>query len=462
MIRHLTVIVMLLASVNAQALIGATSVDDLLKMVEQGRVEESREHQARESRFLNNKNQQQKILENTITQRKAAQRKSEELEAAYTRNEKKINELKVRLDERLGSLKELFGHLQTSAGNFSGLMERSITSVQYPHRSAFFDGIVNKVSQSDTLPSIQEMESLWYEIQREIIATGEIQRFRSNVVGEDGQPQTQEVIRLGSFNLLSNGEYLQYIPETGKLIPYAKQPPGHYALSAEGFQEEHQGLHGVGLDPTRGAILSALVDTPSILERIEQGGIIGYFILALGAIAFLLSIERMTRLLITARKINKQMQTKKVSLHNPLGRILKVYMDNRQLSVEALELKLGEAILKERLPLERFISTIKIVAVVAPLLGLLGTVTGMINTFQAITLFGTGDPKLMAGGISQALVTTVQGLAVAVPIVLIHALVNSRYRHIIMVLEEQSTGLVAAIAEKEQHQGKEKDHVVSR
>ena len=449
-------ILLLLSSVNAHALIGATSVDDLLKMVEQGRVEESREHQAREARFLNNKNQQQRILDNTIAERKAAQRKSEELEAAYTRNEKRINELKVRLDERLGSLKELFGHLQTSAGNFSGLMDRSITSVQYPNRGQFFDGIVEKVSQSDTLPSIQEMESLWYEIQREIIATGEIQRFRANVISEDGQPQEQEVIRLGSFNLLSDGQYLQYIAETGKLIPYAKQPPGHYTMSGEGFQEESLGLHSVGVDPTRGAILSALVDTPSIVERIEQGGLIGYFILALGAIAFLLSIERMTRLLITSRKINKQMQTKKVSLHNPLGRIFKVYLDNRHLSVEALELKLGEAILKERLPLERFISTIKIVAVVAPLLGLLGTVTGMINTFQAITLFGTGDPKLMAGGISQALVTTVQGLAVAVPIVLIHALVNSRYRHIIMVLEEQSTGLVAAIAEKD------KDHVVSR
>ncbi len=451
----LSLFLVFIVSSNAQALIGATSVDDLLKMVEQGRVEESREHQARESRFLNNKNQQQQILQETVSDRKTAERKSEQLEAAYTKNEKKINELKGRLDERMGSLKELFGHLQTSAGNFSGQLERSITSTQYPDRAEFFNGIVDKVSQSDTLPSINEMERLWYEIQREIVATGEVQRFRTNVISSSGQPQEKEVIRLGSFNLLAEGEYLQYIPETGKLIPYAKQPPGHYQKSGDNFQEETDGLYGVGLDPTRGAILSALVDTPSILERIEQGGIIGYFILALGAVAFLLSIERMTLLLFTTRKISKQMQTKKVSLKNPLGRIFKVYMDNRHLNVEALELKLGEAILKERLPLERFISTIKIVAVVAPLLGLLGTVTGMINTFQAITLFGTGDPKLMAGGISQALVTTVEGLAVAVPIVLIHALVNSRYRHIIMVLEEQSTGLVAAIAEKD------KDHVVS-
>ena len=248
---------------------------------------------------------------------------------------------------------------------------------------------------------------------------------------------------------MSQGVYLQYVPETGKLLPYAKQPPGHYAKSGLNFQDSYTGISGIGVDPTRGAILNALVDTPSLIERIEQGGLIGYFILALGGVAFILSIERMIRLTLTSRQISKQAQTKKIDLKNPLGRVYKVYYDNRNLDVEALELKLGEAILKERLPLERFISTIKIVAVVAPLLGLLGTVTGMINTFQAITLFGTGDPKLMAGGISQALVTTVEGLAVAVPIVLIHALVNSRYKHIIMVLEEQSTGLVAAIAEKD-------------
>lgn len=431
------------------------SVSDLLEMMEQGRITENKEHRERESKFLAEKRQRQTIYQETVRDRKKAQQRSENLEQDYNRNEKKINELKVRLDDRLGSLKELFGHLQTTAGTYSSLLEHSITSAQYPDRHMIFDNVATKVAQSDSLPSINELERLWYEIQREVIATGQVSRFNSNVIGADGQPQQQEVIRLGSFNLISNGDYLQYIPETGKLIPYAKQPPGHYQKSASGFQDAASGLQGVGVDPTRGAILSALVDTPSLIERIEQGGLIGYFILALGCVAFLLSMERMALLLITARKINKQMQTRKVSLNNPLGRIFKVYMDNKHLSVEALELKLGEAILKERLPLERFISTIKIVAVVAPLLGLLGTVTGMINTFQAITLFGTGDPKLMAGGISQALVTTVEGLAVAVPIVLIHALVNSRYRHIIMVLEEQSTGLVAAIAEKD------RTHVVS-
>ncbi|MCG8670077.1 MAG: MotA/TolQ/ExbB proton channel family protein [Pseudomonadales bacterium] len=452
MVRLLTA---LIAISFCQQSLAIETVGDLLKMIEQGRIEESREHKAREAKFLSNKRQQQKLLNETVSQRKAAERLSEKLEAHYDDNEQQINKLKVRLDDRMGSLKELFGHLQTTAGTYSGQLHHSITSSQYKNREDIFDNVAKKVAQSDTLPSINELESLWYEIQREIIASGQIERFNAKVIGSSGQPQQQEVIRLGTFNLISQGVYLQFVPETGKLLPYAKQPPSHYAKSALNFQDKAQGFSGIGVDPTRGAILNALVDTPSLIERIEQGGLIGYFILALGCVAFILSIERMVRLLVTARKINKQAQSKKIDLRNPLGRIYKVYEDNRHLDVEALELKLGEAILKEKLPLERFISSIKIVAVVAPLLGLLGTVTGMINTFQAITLFGTGDPKLMAGGISQALVTTVEGLAVAVPIILIHALVNSRYKHIIMVLEEQSTGLVAAIAEKD------RGHVVS-
>ncbi len=446
MIRILLSIFLLAISSSSIAI---ETVGDLLKMVEKGRIEESKEHKAREAKFLSNKRKQNIILKQTVSAREKAEKLSANLEKEYDNNEQEINQLKLRLDERMGSLKELFGHLQTTATGYSSELHHSITSTQYPGREIIFDNVVRKVTQSDTLPSIQEMEALWFEIQREIIATGQVQKFKADVINNAGEPREQEVVRLGSFNLISQGDYLQYVPETGKILPYAKQPPGHYAKSGLRFQENISGISGIGIDPTRGAILNALVDTPSITERIEQGGLIGYFILSLGCIAFILSIERIIRLTITSRKISKQMQTTKINLQNPLGRIYQVYDDNKNLDVESLELKLGEAILKERLPLERFISTIKIVAVVSPLLGLLGTVTGMINTFQAITLFGTGDPKVMAGGISQALVTTVDGLAVAVPVILIHALVNSRYKHIVMVLEEQSTGLVAAIAEKD-------------
>ena len=116
--------------------------------------------------------------------------------------------------------------------------------------------------------------------------------------------------------------------------------------------------------------------------------------------------------------------------------------------MEVLELKLGEAILKELPKFNSMLSFLKIISVVAPLLGLLGTVTGMIVTFQAITLYGAGDPKLMAGGISTALVTTVLGLVVAIPTVFLHTLVQSRAKRLTQILQEESAGMLSERAER--------------
>lgn len=430
-------------------------MQELLQKIEQGRLQERKAHRAREQKFLADKRNQQKQYDALYTELQATEQRSTQLEAEFAENDTQIKAAKAQLDTRLGTLKELFADLQATTNQFNNQLKESMSSAQYPDRIQELTRIEADLANDDRLPSIEDMQTLWMEMQRELVAGGELVRFEAAVVDKQGQPQTQEVIRLGNFNLLSNGEYLQYIAETQKLLPYAKQPPEHFLKSALNYQNSTSGLNAVGIDPSGGVAISTLVDVPTIMERIEQGGLIGYLILGLGALALLMSIERLIRLLIVNYRVSQQMRRKTIDTNNPLGRVLQVYKDNPNLHVEALELKLGEAILKERLPLERFISSIKIVAVVAPLLGLLGTVTGMINTFQAITLFGTGDPRLMAGGISQALVTTIEGLSVAVPIILMHSIVNSRCRHIILVLEEQSTGMVAAMAERE------KGHAVS-
>src|SRR5690606_9066543 len=147
-------------------------------------------------------------------------------------------------------------------------------------------------------------------------------------------------------------------------------------------------------------------------------------------------------------KVNAQMKSAKANTNNPLGRVLKVAEDNPKVDNETLELKLEEAALKERPSIERGLSILKSIAAVAPLMGLPGTVVGTIATLQAITMFGAGDPKTMASGISQALVTTVEGLLVAIPVVLIHTFVNGRAKRIVHILEEQSTGIIAENAER--------------
>jgi biopolymer transport protein ExbB len=230
-------------------------------------------------------------------------------------------------------------------------------------------------------------------------------------------------------------------------VELPRQPANRFVATTEALSNATDGFTQFGLDPTKGQLLSLLIQTPTLDERIQQGGNVGYVIIALAVVALLLSIERLITLYMVGNKVSAQMKQDKPDSGNPLGRVLMVYEDNKDVDAETLDLKLDEAVLKETPKLHARIAFIKIISMVAPLLGLLGTVVGMILTFQAITLFGTGDPKTMAGGISQALMTTVMGLCVAIPTVLLHAIVQTRSNSIIHVLNEQVAGLLAEQAE---------------
>ncbi len=228
--------------------------------------------------------------------------------------------------------------------------------------------------------------------------------------------------------------------------PGARYTDGITALESASGSE----LTGFWIDPSRGQLLKIMGQSPELGDRVDQGGVVGYIILALGAVGILLAIWRMIVLNIEAGRINKQMKTETVDEKNALGRVMAVFNANKKSDTETLELHLGEAIAAEIPRLTRGIGWIKIISVVAPLLGLLGTVTGMIDVFETMSLFGTGDPKLMAGGISQALVTTVLGLVAAIPCVFLHTLTNNRSRALIMILEERATGILARQSEQQQ------------
>ena len=425
------------------------SLDELLDLVKQGRLEQSKENRARERRFKTDQINQEKQLNEAIAERKQLEKESEALEKNYDANKEILDELTVRLNSRMGSLKELFTHLQSATADVSMSLQGSITSVEMPSRFLELQTLSNHLAQNRNLPKIEELEQLWYQLQREMVESGKIKHLNLEVINTDGEPVVADVVRVGTFNLLSGKHYLQYIPETGKVIELNKQPPEFMLGNVEDYTQSTEGMSKVAIDPTRGALLTMLLDTPDFADRIEQGGFIGYVIIATGIIGVILALERIMFLIITTRKIADQRRNGEVKGDNPLGRIFLAYEKHKNLALESLELKLGEAILRERAPLEKHLTLIKIIAVIAPLMGLLGTVTGMINTFQTITLFGTGDPQLMAGGISQALVTTVLGLSVAIPVVFFHTLASTRSQAILAVLEEQSTGLVAEKAEQE-------------
>ena len=447
-ILSVALLVSLTASFQVQA--EAVSLDSLLKQVKSGRINDANENAERLKDFKSNKALQSKKLADMKAERKRQESRSVKLEKEFEANEKNLVVLEKALRERLGNLKELFGVLQQAAGDARGQFDNSLTQIQFAGRSDYLTDLAQKMGQSSKLASIEEIERLWFELQREMTESAKVVRFNSKVITAQGEEVNRPVTRIGLFNVVSDGKYLQYVPETGNLIELGRQPQNRYLSGIEDLEAASSGMVGFAIDPSRGQLLSLLVQSPGLVERIHQGGVVGYIILFLGLIALLVAGERLVTLWMTGKRVNAQVKEPgSAQSNNPLGRVLAIYDANPNANTETLELKLSEAVLKETLSLNRSLMFLKVIAVVAPLMGLLGTVTGMIVTFQAITLFGTGDPKLMAGGISQALVTTVLGLCVAIPTVFLHTLTVIRSKRITHVLEEQATGMVAERSERE-------------
>ncbi len=427
----------------------ANSMGELLQQIERGQARDSREARQREADFTKRKNEQQSLLNRARAERARQERNSERLEKLFEDNQTRIVAARTALDERLGALKELFGVLQTVSGDTQARFKESLTDIQFPNRADFLVELGSKMAGASELASIADIEKLWYELQREVTESGRIVRFNQEVTTADGEIIDAEVVRVGVFNIVFEDGYLQYDSTTGNVSELQRQPEqSRYTGSTEDMLDETSGTVTFGLDVTRGGILALLVESPTIGERVNQGGIVGYCIIALGIIGLLIAIWRWIALSSDSRKVTAQLKRDTASTDNPLGRVLAAYESNRNADTETVELKLSEAALKEMPALTKGLLFIKVISVVAPLMGLLGTVTGMIKTFQVITLYGAGDPKMMAGGISQALMTTVLGLVVAIPMVLIHTLVSGQSRKIVNIIHSQSAGIIAQHSEQ--------------
>lgn len=429
--------------------VAAQNMSELLGLVKQGRSRADGENRAREQRFAQDKANQQSELNRAERERAAEERRSARLEKKFEDNELLIAAKQEQLKERLGSLSELFGHLTAASGDLASNIEVSLVSSEFPSREGFLQDLIAKMSGTDQLPQIEEIETVWYEMLNEITQQGVVSRFTADVATPSGEIAQREVVRVGAFNIIDvDGNYLSYGNE--KLAELPRQPSGGAVGAAAALADATSGLSQFGIDPTGptgGSFLAAIIDTPTLEERWHQGGYVGYAITAVGVFAFLLAIVRVIMLTMMGAAVNSQLKSGEAKDNNPLGRVLLVSQENPNIDTETLELKMAEAVLRETPKLEAGLTLLKIIAAVAPLMGLLGTVTGMIITFQAITIFGAGDPKAMAGGISSALITTVLGLLVAIPTVLLHTVVNGRAQKIIHILNEQATGIVAERAE---------------
>ena len=369
----------------------------------------------------------------------AAEDLSQRLIAEFDENEKILSELEEKLTLKLGNLGEMFGVVKQVSGQTRGEFKNSITNIDNPNRDLF----LKNLAESKKLPDLSDISGLWVELLKEIRNAETIKTFKTEVLSADGDNSELEVLRIGTFSITQDGNFLKHLIDTNQVEFLPSQPSGVNKRKLRRLQGSTEGVYEVDIDPTRGAILDKLIQKKTFFQRIADGGFVGYVIILLGLGGVALASERIYVLRNTLESIREQENSSDILQDNLLGSLLQTAKENINESLDSLELILDEKIQSITPTIEIRVKAIKLIATVAPLLGLLGTVIGMIETFQAITLFGTGDPKLMAGGISQALVTTMLGLIVAAPLLFMHSYAENYSKSIISFLEEKASGIVA-------------------
>ncbi|HVH17495.1 MAG TPA: MotA/TolQ/ExbB proton channel family protein, partial [Myxococcota bacterium] len=390
-----------LAAVAAEQ--AAVNLDALLEQTRNNRATQAKQNEAREKEFLSNRDQQSAMLAEAIKQRDAAEARSKALSTTFDANEQKLAELQEVMTARVGSLGELFGVVRQVAGDGSSILYNSLISAQYPKRDEFFASL----GKAKKLPSIEELERLWFEIQREMTESGQVARFKTTITEADGTPTEAEVVRIGGFIAMSDGRYLEYRPTIGNLSVLSRQPSGGLVGFARDLQAATNGASvEAAVDPSRGALLQLVVQRPNWIERIQHGEAVNYVILFVGFIGAICAIYQAIWLFLTRAKVKRQLSNlDNPTDDNPLGRVLsavKADPGTIEEDAEVVELRISEAVLREVPKLERFQAFLRLAVAAGPLLGLIGTVLGMIITFQSITESGSSDPRLMAHGISAA------------------------------------------------------------
>ncbi|RXJ88486.1 hypothetical protein CRV01_12115 [Arcobacter sp. CECT 8983] len=418
----------------------ALDLENLLNSVKQTSNKEIIEEKQRLKEFIENKNQQKALLLQVQKDLRIENNETKRLKKLIEANEEVLTVKEAELNVKIGDLGEMFGSVRQTSADFLTNYQRSFTASQFPQKEEIF----TKFSNSKKLPTIEELTSFWHAMLDEIIQSGKVATYKANVILQNGERNNQDVTRIGVFSAFSDGNFLKYSNDINSLIELSTQPSSAYISDAKEFEESSNEIKTALIDPTRGTLFEMLGNNPTIMDRINQGGIVGYIIILLGVLGLLFAAYKIVFLNLIHKKIKKQQKNlENYDDSNSLGKIAGVFYKNVNNSINDLEIKIGEAILKETNHIKKGQSFVKLLAAVTPLLGLLGTVTGMIATFQAITLFGTGDPKLMAGGISTALITTVLGLVTAIPLLFAYTYISSKAEAIVSVLEEQSIGMLA-------------------
>ncbi|HDZ9534181.1 TPA: MotA/TolQ/ExbB proton channel family protein [Vibrio cholerae] len=422
----------------------ANASNSLVQQATLEKAQQQQHNQQREAGFVQTAQELQAAKAELLAERNRLQKEADQLSSQFSDNENTLARLEETLRLETGSLGEMFGVVRQNAKELQSELDQSVTGVEPRAHQQSIDDVV----AAKTLPSMAQLRGLWQAMSEEIRASGQIQTTEIQWLNGQGETQTVPALRLGSLGLISEQGYVKWDNARQQALSYQQLPSdfptfSHIRTLVDGD------VVTMKVDPSRGVLLEQLALTPTLSQRLQAGGVIGNVILVLLGVGLIIALYRGAILATLRQKIKAQLKNPEQPGNNPLGRILAVYNKEQQRSVEALELRLLEAVVDEQNHLETGLSMLKLLAALAPMLGLLGTVTGMIETFQVITQFGNGDPKVMAGGISMALVTTVEGLIAAIPLLLAHNILSAQAEAIRNILEKQGIGLVAQQAERD-------------
>lgn len=439
-------------AVAGRAVAQDVNLNNLQQLVQKARDQERKTAQEREARFRAALQKQQKATQDAVARRNAAEARGNALDKEWNSNEKRIAEMNELLKQHQGNLGELFGVTRQVAGDAANTLQDSLLSAQFgkpkdgsEERSDF----LRRLAGAKALPSITELERLWYELMREMTEGGKVVKFQASVLNPDSTRQEREVVRVGPFTATSNGEFLGYLPSERSLVTLTGQLAGQFRSIARRLQDASStdGYQEAVVDPASGALIGLYLQRPTPVQRVEQGEVVGYVIVSVGVIGVLVALFQAIYLVIARLAVSAQLRNvDDPKPNNALGRVLLAFHgDGKTIeNAELAELRISEAVLREVPKLERFQSFLRLAVAAGPLLGLIGTVIGMIITFRAIVASGTSDPKIMAHGIGTAMIATVLGLGIAIPLLFINTGLATLSRSVIQILDEQSNAILAA------------------
>lgn len=399
-------------------------------------------------------------LEKAIFDLKAANQALEKKMDALSGQHGHLAHKETKLTEKLAQtdsmINELVGVIRVNAKDLDGLIGRNLQTATAKNPGSFLAPIALE-SRFPGMDDVRAMAGAWFD---QIKASGEVSLDKGNLTDRSGRKIEADILTIGPFTAAYRTDdeigFCNYSPTAGRLYALSRLPSGRLQKQITQYMDGRS--DAVPMDISRGGALRQLTHELRLLEQIPKGGPIVWPILLILAVGLVIVSERIFFLIRQRFNAGALMNTIdnlsadnnwqacqqacQRHAHIPVARVLSAGMLCCDMQREEMENVLQGGILKEIPALERFLSTLGMLAAIAPLLGLLGTVTGMINTFHVITLHGTGDPRLMSGGISEALVTTMLGLAVAILLMLAQTLLNRTVDNRIGEMEEKAVALV--------------------